>query len=476
MNSSSIAGFGLGLGVAVAALAGLAVLAPAPPRPDAPREFSAPVGELLPADAPEAEAQPGPAPQHDAVPDPHGEQDAAALAEPAAEPDEDAAELLRSEGPQALAPMPDEDADMVVAPDAPAVEDDAPPAIADAPPPYLPQMPDIGVAPDADAAPRAPRDIAPPVITPPLPLLPQMRDADAGLPPIPDPVPSATPVPDPGDAEATDAPRPAPEAPATALPGRPVPAMPGQWQPPSGEGADDADAPLPEADAALLPAVKRNSLAAEILPGAALMGLILHDPGLPTPLRRELAAREIDFSVALNPLDPSAGDAATIYREAGKEVLIFANGIPAGADASDLDVTFASFFETLPQAVAVMDLPTGGFTRNARLLDGVLPLIARDGHGLVSFAGGTGQAARSAVAADIPHAEVFRVLDASEESPFTIRRFLDRAVFQASQVGYVLVFGDASNDAMLDAIDLWLEMGRVDDISLVPISAVLLRE
>lgn len=520
VNSSSIAGFGLGLGVAVAALVGLAVLAPVPdpPRPEPEAEITAPPPAPVPEDVPlpEPDLPPVPAPEPEQVPepdaalrptpeaaaepeampapavvsqpDPESALDGTALTPPFAAPDSDAADSLPVL-PPAPAPLrgddlPTGDALQAPARDDPALDDPAPAddglaAVMDGPAPHLPQMPDIGAPPAADATPRMPRDIAPLVTTQPLPILSPLRETGAGLPRMMDPAPFVMDLPDVDDAAEADAraaPAPALQPAPAPLPGTPVPLMPGQWQPPLQAPENAVAAPQPEEEAALLPALQRNAVMAAPVPGAALMGLILHDPGLPTPLRRELAAREIDFAVALNPMDPSAGGAAEIYRAAGKEVLILAHGIPVGADASDLDVTFNSFFETLPQAVAVMDVPTGGFTRNTRLLDGVLPLIARDGHGLVSFAGGTGQAARSAAAADIRHAEVFRVLDAAEESPFTIRRFLDRAVFQASQVGYVLVFGDASNSAMLDAIDLWLEMGRVDDISLVPVSAILLRE
>jgi polysaccharide deacetylase 2 family uncharacterized protein YibQ len=148
--------------------------------------------------------------------------------------------------------------------------------------------------------------------------------------------------------------------------------------------------------------------------------------------------------------------------------------LPDGARATDLDVTFSAWFDSLPQAVGVLDLPRGGFARNAALTNGVLPLIARDGHGLVSFAGGLSRIDAAAEAEGVPHAEVFRVLDDEDQSPFTIRRYLDRAVFQASQIGEVLVFGDAANDATMEALELWRSDGRADQVAVVPVSAILL--
>jgi polysaccharide deacetylase 2 family uncharacterized protein YibQ len=74
----------------------------------------------------------------------------------------------------------------------------------------------------------------------------------------------------------------------------------------------------------------------------------------------------------------------------------------------------------------------------------------------------------------VPHAEVFRVLDDEDQSPFTIRRYLDRAVFQASQIGEVIVFGDATNDATMEALEMWRSAGRADQVAVVPVSAILL--
>ncbi|MFU8898710.1 MAG: divergent polysaccharide deacetylase family protein, partial [Roseinatronobacter sp.] len=93
-----------------------------------------------------------------------------------------------------------------------------------------------------------------------------------------------------------------------------------------------------------------------------------------------------------------------------------------------------------------------------------------------TFAGGLTQAGRAATAAGIAHAEVFRVLDAAGESVFTIRRYLDRAVFQASQIGHVIVFGDAANEETLDALQTWQAERRSGQVALVPVSGILLRD
>lgn len=244
-----------------------------------------------------------------------------------------------------------------------------------------------------------------------------------------------------------------------------------------GEGSDAPiivdQSPLPEVEHR--PALMRNSLYQPSDDTGDRMAIILSDPGLPMPIRRDLAALEFPFTVALNPMDNSATEAAEIYHAAGKEVVILASDLPSGATASDIDVSLNAYFSALPLAVGMIDLPENGFGRNAGLLREVLPVLAQDGHGLLTFAGGLTQAARASEAAGIAHSEVFRVLDAGDENAFTIRRYLDRAVFQAAQIGQVIVFGDASNEETLEAIEMWREDRRSAQVTLVPVSGILLQ-
>jgi len=245
-----------------------------------------------------------------------------------------------------------------------------------------------------------------------------------------------------------------------------IPPMPDEDTP----QAEELTEPAPDPESALL----RNSTFAPTGRDAARMSVIFNDPGLAPEQREALAALEIPFTVALNPLDPGAAEAAELYFEAGKEVLIFGAGLPEGATPADIDITMTAYIEAMPLAVGMIDLPERGFTRNAQLSANILPYLAQDGHAVLTFAGGLNQAARAADSLGMAHAEVFRVLDAGDESAFTIRRFLDRAMFQASQMGSVIVFGDASNDATMEALDMWLSDGRAGQVKLVPVSGILL--
>jgi hypothetical protein len=301
--------------------------------------------------------------------------------------------------------------------------------------------------------PTAPRDL--PLPQTPQPPAPDARSDAVAEPADPEPMPAPTPEATP-EVDLADEPR---------LPGTRISGLPGQSR----------DVPQPESpEQPTATALERNNSFEGGVAGEPMMAIILNDPGLPTPLRRSLAALELPITIALNPMDPSAPQAAEIYRAAGKDVLILASGVPDGARATDLDVTFSAYFETLPQAVGILDLPQDGFARNAGLASAILPLLARDGHGLVTFAGGLSRVESIAQSAGVPHSEAFRVLDDEGQNAFTIRRYLDRAVFQASQIGEVIVFGDATNDETMEALEMWRNDGRADQVALVPISAILL--
>ncbi len=457
MNSSLLAGLGVGAGIVLASGITASLLFPPPPamapQPAPPESVSALPEPDQPPEAalPEPQPEPVPVPEAPAPDEP--------LAEDAPPP---------PAGPPDPVPTEHGDADG---------EDPTAPAIRQTEV-RVPEPPEPRADPDGDAAPLSPpaQDQAsmarlPAAVRPPSQderalALPQVAPPQAPLPDTHD-TPAASPEDRAERGPADIAQQEGQTMPGLRVSGLPQIGAPGDMPTTSGE--------VPDANALRVTALERNALYDGSSGTGPRMALVLGDPGLPTPMRVALAALEIPFTVALNPFDSSAAQGAEIYRAAGKEVLILATSLPGGATASDLDVTFSAYFEALPQAVGVIDLPDNGFSRNTSMLNDILPLLAQDGHGLVTFAGGLAQAGRVAAAAGIAHAEVFRVLDRGDESPFTIRRFLDRAMFQASQMGEVIVFGDASNDPTLEALDMWLGDGRADQIALVPISAILMR-
>lgn len=448
--------------------------APLPARPDPVAEGPVPERpEDLPEET-EATSEPGQpiedapemvlAPGSGVVPDPEG----------APEPAETAA-------PE-IAPEPQ---DLAESADVPEMEITAEPLAAEPAPlepgPVVPEMMTderSGAGPVADDAPMTPaQEVLAALAELPEIRGPQLRpEAELMLPDMPPPAltapaeTDAQPTPPEPEAAPEEQPHRSLLAPTGgAMPGRPAASLiPLDPDPAAAEPEEETPAPL------VATALARNSLYDGQSRARARMALVLNDPGLPTPLRRDLAAMDFPFTVALNPMDTSAQAAAEIYFEGGKEVVILAAGLPAGATPSDIDVSLTSYLDMFPQAIGMIDLPDEGFARNAQLLRGVLPYLAADGHGLITFAGGLSQVATATQAAGVAHAEVFRVLDDGDHSPFAIRRFLDRAVFQASQMGHVIVFGDATNDATMEAIAMWREEGRVGQVALTPVSAILL--
>ncbi len=106
-------------------------------------------------------------------------------------------------------------------------------------------------------------------------------------------------------------------------------------------------------------------------------------------------------------------------------------------------MTFAAHDAALPQAVAVLDLPAGGFQNDRPLATMVVPIVKGQGRGLLTFDRGLNPADQVASREAVPAATVFRVLDAEDEPTAAIRRYLDRAAFKAAQAGRVVVVGRA---------------------------------
>lgn len=471
MNSSLLAGLGVGTGIVLAgAVVSSLVFQPQHSTPPLPESVAESVAEPL-IEEQQAIAAPEAA-QEEAAPIVEEQNEEVVLADdtaPLAEPEaEQHAEAETTELPTETL-MAEAEAPVV------AEEEDATTILQTQV--RVPDLPDAATSPEADAAPQVPPAQEEPRITRlPSAVQPPTSSANArDLPQISPPqLPQTSGQTSPETELADDADAARPPVSQQDEPQRPGLRVAGL---PQIGTADELPVPpedLPQARDLAGTALERNALYAGDSAGRPRMALVFSDPGLPGPMRRDLAALDMPMTIALNPLDSSAADGAEIYREAGKEILILATSLPSGATASDLDITFSTFFQALPQAVGVIDLPENGFARNTAMLGNILPLLAQDGHGLVTFAGGLAQAARAAETAGVAHTEVFRMLERGSESAFTIRRYLDRAMFHASQAGEVVVFGDASNEATMDALRMWLDDGRAEQVALVPISAILM--
>lgn len=208
--------------------------------------------------------------------------------------------------------------------------------------------------------------------------------------------------------------------------------------------------------------------------GKPLFSVVLQDTGEADLDRATLAALPFPVSFVIDPLAPTASEAAQIYRAAGQEVVMLASGIPKGAQASDLEQSFQANETVLPEALAIMDIGTGGFQDNRPLATQVVPLIKAQGLGLLTFDRGLNAADQVARRDGVASAMIFRELDAQGEDTPLIRRYLDRAAFKAAQEGRVVVLG-ATRPETVAALMEWAVEGRAASVALAPISALMVK-
>jgi len=203
-----------------------------------------------------------------------------------------------------------------------------------------------------------------------------------------------------------------------------------------------------------------------------LFAVILRDTGAPDLDRATLAALPFPVTFAIDPEAENATEAMAIYRAAGKEVVMLTAGLPDGATAQDLEQSFQTYDTILPETVAVMGPAKGGFQDSAVLSKLIVPVIAGQGRGLITFDRGLNSAAQNAQRQGLVSATVFRQVDGGGETVSVIRRYLDRAVFKAAQDGAAMVMGETLPDT-ITALTEWSLEGRATDVTLAPVSAIL---
>lgn len=222
-----------------------------------------------------------------------------------------------------------------------------------------------------------------------------------------------------------------------------------------------------------LPAYLRYAARYENHSGLPLMAILFLDTVADDAAEAALLALDFSTSIVLDPADEDAPRRAALYREAGHEIVLKPAGLPPMATASDIEVNFAAWGKMLPEIVAMIDTSNGVLRGNVMLARNVLSVLAEDGHGLILRDGGLGGLRQVASGEGVASARVFRGIDDDDENRHRIRRYLDRAVFEAQQHGQVLVTGRAAHAETIAAIALWRSQGRAGDVTLAPVSAVL---
>ena len=250
----------------------------------------------------------------------------------------------------------------------------------------------------------------------------------------------------------------------------PAPDVPGaEGQPPAPEIVLDApELPVTET------AVARFGARFDNPDNKPLLSVILEDVGEENggvgP--DALAAIGRPLTIAIDPERPDAAARAIVYRLAGHEVAIRASALPEGATASDLEVSYQSYVQVLPEAVALIGAPDASFQTDRRIAQHLVALLATDGRGLISYARGLNPARQAAAGAGLPHADAYRVLDAGGENTATVTRYLDRAAFEAARQGKVVVTGTSAADTVAALRD-WIAAGA-KGTAVGPVSAAML--
>lgn len=416
--------------------------------------------------------------------------------------------------PPVLFPIPSDRADAGDTAGAmgPAIEPEGPADLAGLPPqsspPQLPLEEERPPVAEEPAPPEAPSAAAPD--------LQAGADSAPGLPALPPETAASPAVPAPPEADQPIAPRPLEDGSVPDMP--PAPIAPGQ------DGSDAA--PSPEADlppetargagrlatagaegrasmdagrgrlpqiGGTMPPIETAPETAPTAPGlgdfdAALTRnarpfanpdrkapfvILLRDTGRQDLDLAALAASDLPMTLVVDPAQPQAAERAATWRAAGQEVALLSAALPAGATASDVEVTLEGLDQLLPQALAVVEAGNGqGGAISREMASRLVPGLKTRGFGLVSWDAGLKQADQVARREGLPAARIFRDLDAKDEAAPVIRRYLDRAAFKAQQDGHVLVMGDLRPET-LAAVHEWSLEGRVSGLALAPLSAVL---
>ncbi len=302
---------------------------------------------------------------------------------------------------------------------------------------------------------------------------PQVTAANPDAPPV-DVALEATPDTPETTAEAPQAGgvAPAPPLPRVGLSGEPAGSMP------TGTAAVQVRRPgattTPDIQGALTadtPALLRYAAPFDSAETRPLMAVILIDDGTLPEGPEVLAGVPFPVTIALDPGRSGVAAAMTAYRAAGIE-LVALTKLPAGAQPSDVEVTYAAAFATLPETVALLDAGEGGLQGDRATTAQAVDILAADGRGLIAPSGLLNPALRAAEKAAVPAGVIYRDLDGGGQDAAAIRRFLDGAAFQARRESGVILLARLRPQTV-SALILWGTVNRDGQVAFAPVSAVL---
>lgn len=235
---------------------------------------------------------------------------------------------------------------------------------------------------------------------------------------------------------------------------------------------DPASAAAPDSAASARPleafAAKLDPMPAADLPRIAI---ILIDDKVDTWGPEALKSLPIPVSIAIPPSHPTAAQTARDYRALGFEVLAMVS-VPEGAQPSDVEVTLSATLQAVPEAVAILEDPSGGVQASRAVSNQTAAYLAESGHGLVMLPKGLNTAQQLAAKAGVPSASLFRDMDKDNQDAATVRRTLDQATFRAKQDGAAVMLGRLHANTLTGLIQ-WGLQDKNASIAIVPVSTVL---
>lgn len=208
------------------------------------------------------------------------------------------------------------------------------------------------------------------------------------------------------------------------------------------------------------------------------VGLVLIDPAEDPATEVAILALPRPVTIALPPFAADAPRRARAYAEAGHEIALSLDDVPALARAVDLEVLFATWLQDFPSALGVVDTQGSDARRARTLAPELMPLLRELGLGLIAPERGLSPFLNAARGAGVAHAGLWRSLDATEGDAAALGRILDRVAFEAQRQGQLAIAARADDPLLQDLLAEWLTMaateGRAARASAVPVGAVLL--
>jgi len=242
-------------------------------------------------------------------------------------------------------------------------------------------------------------------------------------------------------------------------------------------GASDEEEPLdlPSDDDPLptdAPALLKWRTAFETADDRPLMSVILVHEGAGALAANELAGVPAVVAIGINAGQQDAARISADYRSAGREVVLIPS-LPAGATPQDVEVALRVNFETVPEAVAVMDSSGESFQSDRAAVAQIVDVVAATGHGLITFPRGLNTAHQRAERSGVATGLIFRDIDGDGQSNEQIRRAMDRAAFRARQDEAVILVGRTRPET-LAALTEWALGNRAASVTMAPVSTALL--